>query len=1046
MVEEKFSKNEKVRKLEKMMIELGRARDKLPEGLDKSSEVREFITSRKQIIRIKEKPVEKVEELFNLKNSLKKIQGNIDRFHLNEVEKKKVKDIIQKELSMIDKKVNTQKRKTLPRVKEIKNMDKSERKKLLQDLKELNKKYNLYNEIDFNEFSDSTESLILLKRKIIGKKSKSKKKIKKTQKEKPEEKEAEKEKIEEKVQEKETENLEKKEVKEGLEKVQKEKLEEPKTEEDVKKIVEKVQEKATENLEKKEVKEGSELSKAEVKNKDEWKRLRELLEPQIKKEKRINEVLEKIKAPNLNNILNDSLDDVDKKVIEDFSEVFSREKYDTLKRLDEILPSSEKMYFGKYKHRDPDKIPDDYVEWYVSNNPINALKVFGLKRVLKQYTDESDAIIKTMIAETSKNPKGFYLRIPLKYDDEKKLYDVDFDLLEEALIKASGGTISKIYRQDYRNYAKRSLQNIITKKLDKKNKIYFMDIKTKDGVVQVPVIFNEKQDTPGVPPALMKDLQRELLSKGIYLEYKPVENQIEFEKIKYDWNEKIKLRPYQQMIVDNAVKKGQGVVQVATGGGKTEIATRLIHDIQKPAVFFVHTKDLFNQAKSRIAKNLKLNEGEIGEIKAGAVKKSKNGVTVAMIQSISSILAAPTLSQAIRKIEKEIRQLKGEENKDEREALKQQLAELKKMTPAEFEKKKNDLNEILNNTGIAIFDECQHIPARTFYRVARSLRTDHVYGLSATPWRDDGLTAVIHAGLGGIVYPRINSKYLIDEGYLVKPEIYFAQVYDDKLYPILKKILDGDYYDDLNPAEQELLQKVTGLSPEDLKRKIPKVGKGAAGYMFVKKAVLRSPERNDYIEDIASMLDQGEVSTLLLVDQIDQGELIKERLKERAEKEVWDPRTGELRKYKPEAEFLNSRVSDKKRKKILEDFKNGKIDVLIATSLADEGLDIPSMKALMLTGGGKSSIKGLQRVGRVIRVSKKDIDPETGRIKESEDDLEKPFGLVVDIFDQAPYFEKQAKTRKELYEKEEFGVEEISKSEKDIIKKKVKRLAKKPEE
>ena len=76
-----------------------------------------------------------------------------------------------------------------------------------------------------------------------------------------------------------------------------------------------------------------------------------------------------------------------------------------------------------------------------------------------------------------------------------------------------------------------------------------------------------------------------------------------------------------------------------------------------------------------------------------------------------------------------------------------------------------------------------------------------------------------------------------------------------------------------------------------------------------------------------------------------------------------------MRKLDPTltVEFLhgkNKEVLGEERVK--QDFATGKIKVLIST-LFDEGVDIPSVVAIIDAGGGKSPIKALQLIGRAIR-------------------------------------------------------------------------------
>ncbi len=59
--------------------------------------------------------------------------------------------------------------------------------------------------------------------------------------------------------------------------------------------------------------------------------------------------------------------------------------------------------------------------------------------------------------------------------------------------------------------------------------------------------------------------------------------------------------------------------------------------------------------------------------------------------------------------------------------------------------------------------------------------------------------------------------------------------------------------------------------------------------------------------------------------------------------------------------------SQKKQKQIIEDFKNNKFPVLIATSVAEEGLDIPSVNLVIFYEAIPSAIRTVQRRGRTGR-------------------------------------------------------------------------------
>jgi Fanconi anemia group M protein len=64
----------------------------------------------------------------------------------------------------------------------------------------------------------------------------------------------------------------------------------------------------------------------------------------------------------------------------------------------------------------------------------------------------------------------------------------------------------------------------------------------------------------------------------------------------------------------------------------------------------------------------------------------------------------------------------------------------------------------------------------------------------------------------------------------------------------------------------------------------------------------------------------------------------------------------------------NSGLSQKEQKKVIEDFKSGEINVLCATSIGEEGLDIPEVNAVYFYEPIPSEIRRIQRAGRTARL------------------------------------------------------------------------------
>lgn len=121
-------------------------------------------------------------------------------------------------------------------------------------------------------------------------------------------------------------------------------------------------------------------------------------------------------------------------------------------------------------------------------------------------------------------------------------------------------------------------------------------------------------------------------------------------------------------------------------------------------------------------------------------------------------------------------------------------------------------------------------------------------------------------------------------------------------------------------------------------------------------------------------------SVLVLVHSIEHGQQLAERM--------------------TDAVCVHSKLTKKLRREYIEGLRNGSRKILVATSLADEGLDVPRASRLVLAAGGRSAGKLEQRAGRVLR-------PFEG----------KNGGKIYDFLDRgATFAHAQAKARLKVYE------------------------------
>ena len=71
-----------------------------------------------------------------------------------------------------------------------------------------------------------------------------------------------------------------------------------------------------------------------------------------------------------------------------------------------------------------------------------------------------------------------------------------------------------------------------------------------------------------------------------------------------------------------------------------------------------------------------------------------------------------------------------------------------------------------------------------------------------------------------------------------------------------------------------------------------------------------------------------------------------------------------------QAKKEGSGLSQEEQKKIIKEFSDGKINILCATSIAEEGLDIPEVNAVIFYEPIPSAIRAIQRAGRTARLMK----------------------------------------------------------------------------
>lgn len=247
---------------------------------------------------------------------------------------------------------------------------------------------------------------------------------------------------------------------------------------------------------------------------------------------------------------------------------------------------------------------------------------------------------------------------------------------------------------------------------------------------------------------------------------------------------------------------------------------------------------------------------------------------------------------------------------------------------------------LLQQTKVHIFDESHVVTTNTILDIYKIIDPEYIYGFSGTPFRDDGSDLLINGILGEQII-NVSASELIEKGLLSTPIIKFISV--------------------------------------------PKMRVSSQYQSVYKEYIVENCIRNNLIVKHTQELLNKSYTPLILFKQIKHGNILFE----------------EMKKNDIKCEMLYGDDSLERRNEIKNMLINKKIDAILASTIFDLGVDIPELSGLILCGGGKSSIRSLQRIGRVIRPYK-----------------DKKYSAIIDFYDQVKFLKNHSMTRHKVYSSE----------------------------
>lgn len=186
------------------------------------------------------------------------------------------------------------------------------------------------------------------------------------------------------------------------------------------------------------------------------------------------------------------------------------------------------------------------------------------------------------------------------------------------------------------------------------------------------------------------------------------------------------LRPEQAEAARELLKHNDGVLAATTAFGKTVIGAYVIAERKVNTLILVHTQALLSQWKKSLETFLAFEQPKKEEIHAKRGRKrecSIVGVLGGGKDTLKGIVDVAILQSLL---------------------------------------KEGDVKELVRNYGMVIVDECHHVSAFNFEKILKYATARFVYGLSATPLRQDGHHPLIFMQCGAIRY-RVNARQQADQ-------------------------------------------------------------------------------------------------------------------------------------------------------------------------------------------------------------------------------------------------------------------------------------------
>jgi len=320
-----------------------------------------------------------------------------------------------------------------------------------------------------------------------------------------------------------------------------------------------------------------------------------------------------------------------------------------------------------------------------------------------------------------------------------------------------------------------------------------------------------------------------------------------------------KMRPYQKDGIAALVAQRQGTIVLPCGCGKSLLGVGAAATLNVTTLIIIHTSDLASQWAEDIVESFGFAPGMIGDGRCEPNAPIVIGIDDSLVPYLER---NPTYGERF---------------------------------------------------GLVIVDEAHHTPSKTFLRGLACLPAHWRVGLTATPFREDGLTEIMNWSFGKRLLER-ETQEMIKLGYLMNAEIEIVNTG-------WRWAWDGD------PESPKRIASMEQDLAEDLSRNAG-IADRVCAEARAGQTLLVLANRKEMVRELAEMIGGRGV----------------------------------------ECAGVTSSTSKKKRAAAMAAFKDGRLPVMIATSLADEGLNVPRLSRVVLAFPQKAKGGTTQRLGRLLRL------------------------------------------------------------------------------